>query len=37
MRIHPMVSFSRIVRYRKPIKRQKVEKPKLVEVDRKKE
>jgi len=32
-----MVSFSRIVRYREPIKGQKVEKPKLVEVDRKKE
>ena len=33
MRIHPAVNISRMVRYRKLVKKQKVEKPKLVEVD----
>ena len=32
-RIHSVVNISRVVRYREPVKRQKVEKPKLVEVD----
>ena len=34
MRIHPVVNVSRIVRYREPMKEQRVEKPKLVEVNR---
>ena len=34
MRISLMVNMSRVVRYRKLRKRQKVEKPKLAEVDR---
>ena len=34
MRIHLVVNVSRIERYRKPVKKQKVEEPKLVEVDR---
>ena len=33
MRINPAVNISRMVRYRKLVKKQKVEKPKLVEVD----
>ena len=32
MRINPAVNISRMVRYRKLVKKQKVEKPKLVEV-----
>ena len=34
MRIHPVVNVSRIVRYREPMKEQRVEKPKLVEVNK---
>ena len=33
MRIYPVVNMSKVVKYREPGKRQKVEKPKLVEVD----
>ena len=33
MRIYPVVNISRVVRYREPVKRQKVEELKLVEVD----
>ena len=33
MRIHPVVNISRIVRYRKPVKRQRVEKSKPVEFE----
>ena len=33
MRIYPMVNISQIVRYREPEKEQRVEEPKLVEVD----
>jgi len=33
MRIHPVVNISRIVRYREPVRRQRVEELKLVEVD----
>jgi len=33
MRIYPMVNISQIVRYREPEKGQRVEEPKLVEVD----
>ena len=32
MRIHLVVNVSRVVRYREPVKRQRVEEPKLVEV-----
>ena len=34
MRIHLVVSISQVVRYRKPVKRQKVEESKLVKVNR---
>jgi len=34
MRIYPVVNVSRIVRYREPMKEQRVEKPKLIEVNR---
>ena len=34
MRIHPVVNTSRIERYREPIRGQRVEELKLVEVDR---
>ena len=34
MRIYPTVNISRMVRYRKLVKKQKVEKLKLVEVDK---
>jgi len=34
MRIHSVVNMSRIVRYREPVKGQRVEEPKKVEVDR---
>jgi len=34
MRIHPVVNISRVVRYRELIKRQRVEEPKLVEIDK---
>jgi len=37
MKIYPVVNISRVVRYREPMKGQKVEEPKLVEVDRVKE
>jgi len=37
MRIHPVVNISRVVRYRKPVKRQRIKKPKPVEVDEVKE
>jgi len=37
MRIHSVINMSRVVKYRKPVKGQKVEEPKLVEVDRVKE
>ena len=33
MRIYPVINVSRIVRYREPVKRQRVKEPKLVEVD----
>jgi len=33
MRIHLVVNVSKIVRYRELVKRQRVEKPKLVKVD----
>jgi len=33
MRIHPVVKISRIVRYRVPVRGQRVEEPKPVEVD----
>ena len=33
MRIYLVVNVSRVVKYRKPVKRQKVEEPKLVKVD----
>ena len=33
MKIHLVVNVSRVVRYKKPVKRQKVEEQKLVEVD----
>jgi len=35
MRIHPVVNVSWVVRYRKLVKEQKVEKPQLVKVDSK--
>jgi len=34
MRIHPVVNVSKIEKYKKPVRRQKVEELKLVEVDR---
>ncbi len=34
MRIHLVVNISRVVRYREPVKRQKVEEPKPVKVDK---
>jgi len=34
MRIHPVVSISKIERHREPVRGQKVEEPKPVEVDR---
>jgi len=34
IRIHPVVNVSRVVRYRKAVKRQRVEELKPVEVDR---
>jgi len=34
MRIHPVVNISQVVRYREPVRGQKVEEPKPVEVDR---
>ena len=34
MRIYLVVNISRVMKYRKPVKRQKVEEPKLVEVDK---
>jgi len=37
MRIHSVINMSRVVKYRKLVKGQKVEEPKLVEVDRVKE
>jgi len=33
MRIHSVVNVSQVVRYREPVKEQRVEEPKLVEVD----
>ena len=33
MRIHLVINISRVIRYRKPVKRQKVKKPKLVKVN----
>jgi len=33
MRIHPVINVSRVVKYREPGKRQKVEKPKPVKVN----
>lgn len=33
MTIHPVVNISRIVRYRELVKEQRVEEPKLIEVD----
>ena len=32
MRVHPVVNVSRVVKYREPVKEQRVEEPKLVEV-----
>ena len=37
MRIHLVVNMSQVVRYKKPVKIQRVEKPKPVEVDEEKE
>ena len=37
MRIYPVVNISRIVRYREPVRGQKVEEPKPVKVDREEE
>jgi len=37
IRIHPVVNFSRIIRYRKLVKGQRVEELKLVKVNRVKE
>jgi len=37
MRIHLVVNISRLIRYREPVKRQKVEKLKLVKVNEVKE
>ena len=37
IRIHSVANISRIIRYREPVKRQRIEKPKPVEVDRVKE
>jgi len=37
MRIHPIVNVSKIVRYRKPVKGQRMEELKQVEVDKVKE
>jgi len=34
MRIHLVINISKIVRYREPVKGQKVKEQKLVEVDR---
>jgi len=34
IRIHLIVNISKVMRYKKPVKRQRVEEPKLVEVDR---
>jgi len=34
MRIHLVVNVSRVVKYREPVKRQRVEEPKSVEVER---
>ena len=34
MRIYPVINISRIVRYREPVRGQKVEVPKLVEIDK---
>ena len=34
MRIHLVVNISRVVKYRKPVKGQKVKEPKPVEVDK---
>ena len=33
IRIYPVVNISKVVRYRESMKEQKVEKPKLIEVD----
>ena len=33
MRIYPVVNVSRVVRYREPVKRQRVEEPKPVKVE----
>jgi len=33
IRIHPVINVSRVVRYRELVKEQRVEKPKLVEVE----
>ena len=33
MKIHPVVNISRIIRYREPVKGQRIEKPKLVKVN----
>ena len=33
VRIHLVVNVSRVVRYREPVKRQKMKEPKLVEVN----
>jgi len=37
IRIYPAVNISRVVRYRKPVKEQKMKESELVEVDRKEE
>ena len=34
MRIHSVVNISRVIRYREQVREQRVEEPKLVEVDR---
>jgi len=33
IKIHPVVNISKIIRYREPVKRQRIDKPKLVKVN----
>ena len=37
MRIYPIINVSQVVRYREPVKRQKVEESRLAEVNREEE
>jgi len=36
MKIHSVVNVSQVIRYWEPVREQKIEKPKLVEINRKK-